>query len=56
VDTRCDCEVALNSLSRVSARRRGGALCADAVARLMATDDTRRDRPLDRCSGVSGSR
>jgi len=52
----CDCEVAINSLSRLSARRRGGALCADALARLVSSEDEVRDRPLDSCSGVSGSR
>ena len=52
----CDCEVAVNSLSRLSARRCGGALCAAAVARLLSPEDEVRGRPPERCSGVSGNR
>ena len=52
----CDCEVVMNSLSRESARRRGGVLCGAALARLLAYDEQVRDRPVERCTGVSGSR
>ena len=48
----CDCEVVVNSLSRPSARRRGGALCEAAVARLTADDDA----PELACTGVAGGR
>lgn len=46
----CDCEVIMNSLSKPGAQRRGGALCAAAVA-MLAQDE---DGPLPACSGVPG--
>ncbi len=49
----CDGEVVVNSLRRPrSASRRGGVLCADAVARLEAGDGSDADTEPPACSGV----
>ena len=51
----CDCEVVFNTLSRSSARRRGGVLCAASLARLDAPEGHVPPGPVV-CSGVDGGR